>query len=230
MPESGETSTESGAQEIPETTSTSETQLVAKIEEKGLAMNPTLENTYESLTDERLDYLEQVEGGCAFFCEANDNPTRFIQNTVAEILADENHKHIVIYFRRTVALKKAKNINRRVSIAVRAADRTKKVEAIYEVPTDLFALLKQECNFGERERSAAIHAFISTLDALRQVLPVKTDMVKYLENRLNSWDREWIEEAVGFEVGQEWEIPIIVTMDATRTLKLLVEQNSRRLN
>lgn len=188
-----------------------------------------LENTYSGITDERLDFLENVEDGDLYFCDGTENQTRFIQETVANILGNDA-KHIVMYFRRTVATKQAKNIAKRIGIAVKAADRSKTLETIYEVPTDLFALLKKEQTFTERERSAVIHAFLKELDALRRCLPnlSESDLVEYLAQRLKGWDREWVEQAVAFDVEgeKEWDIPIIVTMDTTDLLKVLVEQIS----
>ena len=192
-------------------------------------MNMMLENTYESITDARLDSLENVEDGEIYFCEGTENPARFIQETIAAILEGDS-KHIVIYFRRTVATKKAKSLVKRIGIAVKAADRTKTIETIYDVPTDLFALLQKEQTFTERERSTAIHAFLKELEELRRVLPMAQNLVEYLEKNLQGWDREWIEEAVAFNVEKEWDVPIIVTMDATERLKLLVAQISRRSN
>lgn len=190
-----------------------------------------LENTYSGITEDRLNFLEGIKDGDLYFCDGTENPMRFIQETVANILGSDA-KHILIYFRKTVATKQAKNIAKRIIIAVRVADRTKTLETIYEVPTDLFALLVKEQNFTESERSAVIHAFLEQLDTLRRVLPMKQNLVEYLQQRLKSWDREWIEEAVAFDTEgeKEWEIPIIVTMDATERLKVLVGQISRLTN
>lgn len=194
-------------------------------------MNPMHENTFDAITEDRLNFLEGIKDGDLYFCDGTENSARFIQETVANILGGDA-KHILIYFRKTVATKKAKNIAKRIGIAVKAADRSKTIETIYEVPTDLFALLEKERNFTERERSAVIHAFLEQLNALRGVLPMKENLVECLGQRLKGWDREWIEEAVAFnaDTEKEWEIPIIVTMDATERLKVLVEQISSKLN
>jgi len=192
-------------------------------------MKSMLENTYSGITEDRLNYLEGIEDGDLYFCDGTENPTRFIQETVANIL-ESDAKHIVIYFRKTVATKKAKNIAKRMGIAVKAADSSKSIETIYEVPTDLFALLKKEQSFTDEERSAVIHAFLEQLNALRRCLPnlSESDLVEYLAQRLKRWDRAWVEEAVVFNAEGEkgWEIPIIVTMDTTELLKVLVEQIS----
>lgn len=194
-------------------------------------MNSMLENTYSGITEDRLNVLEGIQDGDLYFCEGTENQTRFISETVANIVAGDA-KHILIYFRKTVATKKAKNIAKRIGIGVRVADRSKRIETIYEVPTDLFALLMKERSFTDKERSAVIHAFLEALDALRRSLPnlSESDLVEYLAQRLKGWDREWVEEAVAFEGEKEWEIPIIVTMDTTELLKVLVEQLSRLTN
>jgi len=190
-----------------------------------------LENTYSGITEDRLNFLEGIEDGDLYFCDGTENQTRFIQETVANIVAGDA-KHILIYFRKTVGMKKAKNIAKRIGIGVRVADSSKRIETIYEVPTDLFALLKKEQSFTERERSQVIHAFLEQLNALRRSLPnlSESDLVEYLAQRLKGWDREWVEEAVAFDGEKEWEIPIIVTMDTTELLKVLIEQLSRLAN
>ena len=194
-------------------------------------MNSMLENTYSGITEDRLNFLEGIEDGDLYFCDGTENQTRFIQETVANIVAGDA-KHILIYFRKTVGMKKAKNIAKRIGIGVRVADSSKRIETIYEVPTDLFALLKKEQSFTERERSQVIHAFLEQLNALRRSLPnlSESDLVEYLAQRLKGWDREWVEEAVAFDGEKEWEIPIIVTMDTTELLKVLIEQLSRLAN
>lgn len=188
-----------------------------------------IENTYASIEPERLDFLEQVEGGVSFYCDETDNPKRFIEETVRNIL-EGGGKHIVIYFRKTVAIKKARNIAKRIAIAVRVVDRSKQIETIYEVPTDLYRLLQQEHLYTDEERSAVIHAFLEHLEKLRSLLLDGTDMVDFLEKKFHAWDREWVEEVVNFDAAKEWSIPILVTADGINILNRLVEQLSRRLN
>lgn len=189
-----------------------------------------IENSYNTVSDDHLTALENVKGGHSVFCDEQRNPARFVQETVTDILSDDDRKTTVIFFRRTIERKKAKNIASRILRRLHAVDRTRQIQTMYDVPTDLYALLKKENTFTERERSVAIHAFLDQLNALRGVLPINADLVKHLGTTLNGWDREWIEEVVAYDPEKEWEIPIITTVDATAVLKLAVAQIERRSN
>lgn len=190
------------------------------------------ENKFGSIPEDRLNFVGNVGSGEIHFCEGTENLKRFIRETVANILASDA-QHIVICFRRTVAIKKAKHIVRHIGIAVRRdTDQTQTIEAIYEVPTDLFLLLKKENSFTEKERLAVIRAFLEQLDALLRVLPMKENLVEYLHKKLRSWDREWIENAIAFntDTNKDWEIPIIVTIDGIEKIKRLVQQLTKLAN
>lgn len=189
-------------------------------------MNPVTENTAISIPDERLDLLGEKEGKAYFF--ASGNAARFAGRVVMDTINNTEWTNLIIHFKRTVNIRQAQKIVKKIQRTFKELDRKVEIDAIYEVPTDMYDALVREHNMTDHERALIVQTFVDILNKLRSTLGKETDIAEYLADKLQSWERKDIEAACtltsNYHEYERCEIPMMQLLDATAYLKLYIKE------
>ena len=100
----------------------------------------------ETDVDERLDLLENVQDGEVFMYDGNTNGNRFHNKTVAKIMQDKEMTHALIVFAEAVPRLRAERIAKRIGRTVERLQRAIEIDIFFEIPRELFDLIRAECN------------------------------------------------------------------------------------
>lgn len=94
---------------------------------------------------ERLDILEKIEDGFVFLCGRRTNRHAFVSQTVAKMLKDGASKHGLLIFERGISRSKAERAAKKIGATLEAFQRAVELDVFFEVPPDLFRLIRAEC-------------------------------------------------------------------------------------
>ena len=100
----------------------------------------------ETDVDERLDLLENIQNGEVFMYDGNTNGNRFHGTTVAKIMQDKEMTHALIVFAEAVPRLRAERIAKRIGRTVERLQRAIEIDIFFEIPRELFDLIRAECN------------------------------------------------------------------------------------
>lgn len=105
----------------------------------------------ETNLDERLDLLENIETGAVFLCDKKTNRNAFHNKTVAKLTQNKDATHALLIFEDSVPRRKAERTAKKIGRTVEAFNRAIEVDIFFEVPRDLFNLIRAECRRGDRQ-------------------------------------------------------------------------------
>ena len=100
----------------------------------------------ETDVDERLDLLENIEDSEIFMYDGNTNRHRFCNKTVAKIVQNKEMTHALIIFEVSVPRPRAERIAKRIGRTVERLQRAIEIDIFFEIPRELYDLLRAECN------------------------------------------------------------------------------------
>ena len=99
----------------------------------------------ETNLDERLDLLENVGTGEVFLCDKKTNRNAFHNKTVAKLIQNEAATHALLIFEDTVPRRRAERTAKKIGNTIERLNRAIELDVFFEVPRDLFDLIRDEC-------------------------------------------------------------------------------------
>ena len=100
----------------------------------------------ETNLDERLDLLENIGTGEVFLCDKKTNRNVFHNKTVAKIMQNEAATHAMLIFEDTVPRRRAERTAKKIGNTIERLNRGIEMDVFFEVPRDLFDLIRAECS------------------------------------------------------------------------------------
>lgn len=100
----------------------------------------------ETDIDERLDLLENVDNGEVFLFDRKTSRTRFHNKTVAKLMQNKEAKHALIIFEEAVPRPRALRVAKQIGETIEAFNRAIEIDIFFEIPRELFDLLRAECS------------------------------------------------------------------------------------
>ena len=100
----------------------------------------------ETNLDERLDLLENIGTGEVFLCGKKTNRNVFHNKTVAKIIQNEAATHAMLIFEDTVPRRRAERTAKKIGNTIERLNRAIEMDIFFEVPRDLFDLIRAECS------------------------------------------------------------------------------------
>lgn len=100
----------------------------------------------ETNIDERLDLLENIDTGEVFLCGKKTNRNVFHNKTVATLSQNEAATHAMLIFEDTVPRRRAERTAKKIGNTIERLNRAIEMDVFFEVPRDLFHLIRAECN------------------------------------------------------------------------------------
>ena len=100
----------------------------------------------ETNLDERLDLLESIGTGEVFLCGKKTNRNVFHNKTVAKIMQNEAATHAMLIFEDTVPRRRAERTAKKIGNTIERLNRAIEMDIFFEVPRDLFDLIRAECS------------------------------------------------------------------------------------
>lgn len=126
----------------------------------------------ETNLDERLDLLENIEDGKGevFLCEKKTNRNAFHNKTVAKLTENKEATHAMLIFEDGIPRHKAERTAKRIGRTIEAFNRAIDVDIFFEVPGELFDLIRKECRTKRKGKSPNTRKYMKTQeDALRDL-------------------------------------------------------------
>ena len=99
----------------------------------------------ETNIDERLDLLENIENGEVFLCGKKTNRNVFHNKTVATLMQNEAATHALLIFEDTIPRRRAERTVKKIGNTIERLNRAIEIDVFFEVPRDLFDLIRDEC-------------------------------------------------------------------------------------
>lgn len=97
--------------------------------------------------DERLDLLENIEDGKGevFLCDKKTNRNAFHNKTVAKLMKNTEATHAMLIFEESVPHHRAERTAKKIGRTIEGLHRAIQMDIFFDVPRDLFALIRKEC-------------------------------------------------------------------------------------
>ena len=100
----------------------------------------------ETDVDERLDLLENVDNGEIFLFDRKTSRTRFHNTTVAKLMQNKETTHALIIFEEAVPRPRAMRVAKQIGKTIEAFNRAIEIDIFFEIPRELFDLIRAECS------------------------------------------------------------------------------------
>ena len=102
-------------------------------------------NIRETDFDEQLDRLGNIEDGEVFFCDSKTSRNAFHNKTVAKLMQNTEISHALLVFEDGVPRPRVERTTKKIGTTIEAFNRAIDVDILFNVPRDLFDLIRAEC-------------------------------------------------------------------------------------
>ena len=99
----------------------------------------------ETDIDERLELLEHIEDGEVFLFDTETARIPFQNRMVSKILLNREISHAVLIFVQGVPRPRAQGVAEKIGKTVEAFNRAVEIDIFFEVPRELFDIIRAEC-------------------------------------------------------------------------------------
>ena len=96
--------------------------------------------------DEQLERLENIEGGEVFFCDSKTSRNAFHNKTVAKLMQDKEITHALLIFEDGIPRPRVERTTQKIGSTVEAFNRAISVDILFNMPRELFDMIRAECN------------------------------------------------------------------------------------
>ena len=96
--------------------------------------------------DEQLERLENIEGGEVFFCDSKTSRNAFHNKTVAKLMQDKEITHALLIFEDGIPRPRVERTTQKIGSTVEAFNRDISVDILFNMPRELFDMIRAECN------------------------------------------------------------------------------------
>ena len=96
--------------------------------------------------DEQLERLENIEGGEVFFCDLKTSRNAFHNKTVAKLMQDKEITHALLIFEDGIPRPRVEHTTQKIGSTVEAFNRDISVDILFNMPRELFDMIRAECN------------------------------------------------------------------------------------
>ena len=100
----------------------------------------------ETDIDEQLDRLQNIESGEVFFCDSKTNRNVFHNKTVAKLTRNKEITHALLIFEDGIPRPRVERTTQKIGSTIEAFNRAIDVDILFNVPRELFDLIRDECN------------------------------------------------------------------------------------
>ena len=98
----------------------------------------------ETDIDEQLARLENIEGGELFFCESKANRNAFHNKTVARLMQNKEVTHALLVFEQGIPRSRVEHTTQKIGNTIEAFNRNIDVDILFNMPQDLFNMIRAE--------------------------------------------------------------------------------------
>ena len=123
----------------------------------------------ETNFDERLDLLENIGNGDVFLCDKKTNRNAFHNKTVAKLMQNTEATHAMLIFERGIPRPRAERTARKIGSTIEGLQRAIQMDVFFDVPRDLFALIRKECTPRKRRQNTLKGRTFTQDEALAQL-------------------------------------------------------------